>query len=154
MILVFYGFLVIGLGLLILDVTGRLVVAPERARWWRWVGLAAAAGPGLGPLIAWITGQLIVSWPFPLIAFGYVSLFLAFATGALDLAGTRTSVGLRRVAYAGLLLLAALPSFVLLMLTPLVALPGLGLTRSGAGRAYGFRAPGRAAPNKKSLTDA
>ena len=40
MILVFYGFLVIGLGLLILDVTGRLVVAPERARWWRWVGLA------------------------------------------------------------------------------------------------------------------
>lgn len=130
MILVFYGFLLLGLGLLLLDLTDRLRVAAERARWWRWIGIAGAAGPGLAPLIAAVTGRLVVTWPFPLIASTYLVLFVAFALGAFEWLGPRLSTWLRRGAYLGLLLLAALPSWVLLFLTPMVAVAGLGLSRS------------------------
>lgn len=129
MIWLFYAFLLLGLVLLGLDVADRLRVAPERARWWRWIGIAAAAGPGLAPLLAWLTGQLSVSWPFPLIALAYLAFFAAFAVGALGWLGVSVSLWLRRAGYLGLLILAALPSWVLLLLTPLVAIAGLGLSR-------------------------
>lgn len=82
------------------------------------------------PLLAWLVGSLgPVSWPYPLIAFTYLALFLAFAVGGLGWLGANVSLWLRRAGYLGLLLLAALPSWVLLFLTPLVAIAGLGLGR-------------------------
>jgi hypothetical protein len=128
-IFVFYAFLAVGVALLAQDLRGRFTAAPERIRWWRRIGVAAAAGPGLAPLLAWILGRLDVTWPYPLIAFGYVIFFLAFAAGVLAGDSLRAGALLRRAGYVGLLALAALPSWVLLLLTPLVALAGLALAR-------------------------
>ena len=132
MIFVFYACLAIGVVLLVEDLCGRLTASPERVRWWRRIGIAAAAGPGLAPLLAWLTGRLEVSWPYPLIALGYLLFFLVFAAGALGLAGEHASPPLRRGGYLGLVVLAALPSWVLLALTPLVALAGIALARPAA----------------------
>jgi hypothetical protein len=129
MIFVFYACLAVGVVLLVEDVRGRFTASPERVRWWARIGIAAAAGPGLAPLLAWLTGRLEVTWPYPLIALGYLFSFLVFAVGVLGLAGDNASAPLRRAGYLGLLALAALPSFVLLVLTPLVALAGVGLAR-------------------------
>ena len=129
MIFVFYACLAVGVVLFVEDLRGRFTASPERVRWWGRIGIAAAAGPGLAPLLAWLTGRLEVTWPYPLIAFGYLVFFLVFVAGVLGLAGDHASAPLRRVGYLGLLALAALPSFVLLVLTPLVALAGVALAR-------------------------
>jgi hypothetical protein len=126
-----YVFLVVGIFLLYADLTGRLTVSQRRVRWWRWIGVAAAAGPGLAPLLGALTGRLTVAWPFYLIAIGYLLAFGAFALGAL-LPNRPGSLLLRRSGYAALLLLAALPSWALLLLTPFVAIAGVGLARQEA----------------------
>lgn len=129
----FYAFLLVGLGLLAADLAGVLRVSARRLRWWRWIGLAAAAGPGLAPALAAATGRLVWSWPFPLIAFGYGLAFAVFALGIL-LPQVGPGRLLRRSGYIGLLLLAALPSWVLIVLTPLVAIAGVGLASSDGDR--------------------
>ena len=120
MLWVFYGFLLIGLTLLVADVTGRLVVSPVRLRWWRWIGLAAAAGPGFAPLLYGVTGVGIAD-------------LVCFATMAIGVVGKFPPEGgarLRRIGYAGLLLIGAIPSWALIFLTPFVALAGLALARA------------------------
>jgi hypothetical protein len=129
MIFVFYACLAVGAVLLVEDVRGRFTASPERVRWWARIGIVAAAGPGLAPLLAWLTGRLEVTWPYPLIALGDLVFFLVFVAGVLGLAGGHGSAPLRRAGYLGLLAVAALPSFVLLVLTPLVALAGVALAR-------------------------
>ncbi len=129
----YYAFLLVGLGLLAADLAGVLRVSAGRLRWWRWIGLAAAAGPGLAPALAAATGRLVWSWPFPLIAFGYGLAFAVFALGIL-LPQVGPGRWLRRSGYVGLLLLAALPSWVLIVLTPLVAIAGAGLASSDGDR--------------------
>jgi hypothetical protein len=128
-ILVFYACLAVGLALLVQDLRGRFAASPDRVRWWRRIGIVAAAGPGLGPCLAGLTGRLEVTWPFPLIAIGYLIAFLIFTTGVLELAGDRASARLRRVGYVGLLVLGALPSWVLLVLAPAVLVAGVALAR-------------------------
>jgi MFS family permease len=81
MIFVFYACLAGGVVLLVEDLRGRFTPSPERVRWWGRIGIAAAAGPGLAPLLAWLTGRLEVTWPYPLIAFGYLVFFLVFVAG-------------------------------------------------------------------------
>jgi len=123
MFLVYYAFLVVGLVLLLADLTGRLRVLPPRVRWWRWLGVAAAAGPGIAPILYWwIYGMS------PLIAVAYLLAFGVFALGALLPHRPRSAL-LRRGGYVALLLLAALPSWVLIVLTPFVAIAGIGLAR-------------------------
>jgi hypothetical protein len=90
----------------------------------------AAGGPGLAPVLVLATGRLDAGWPFPLIALAYLGLFLGYAAAVGGwLSGPGGGAGLRRTIYAGLLFLAALPSWALLTLTPLVALAGLALAR-------------------------
>lgn len=132
MVIVFYACLVLGAALLLADMSGRLLVNARRLRLFQWIGIAAASGPGLGPLIAWLTGRLEASWPFPLIAFTYAAAFVVFAIGILRLVPEPRSTWLRRGGYLVILLVAALPSWVLLYLAPLVALAGVGLARPEA----------------------
>jgi hypothetical protein len=127
-----YLFVLVGMALLYLDLGGRLVVPRKRLVWWRWIGIAAAAGPGLAPVLGWAVGTLVTSgwWPFGVIASAYLVSFLVFALGAIDLSDRARSVRLRRVGYLGLLLLSLLPSWVLVVLAPAVALAGIGLARA------------------------
>ncbi len=120
MLWVLYGFLVIGLSLLVADLSGRLVASWERARWWRWIGLAAAAGPGIAPLL------------YGAVAVGVVDLtcFAVMALGVLGLAPAAIAPWLRRAGYVGLLVVGALPSWALIALTPFVALAGLALVQA------------------------
>jgi hypothetical protein len=129
MFFLFYGLVAVGVVLLLSDLAGRLTVEPHRARVVRWIAIAAAAGPGLAPLLAWLTGRLEASWPFPVIAVGYALAFVAFGAGVLGLPNAAVATKLRRAGYLSMLALAALPSMVLLLLTPLVALAGIGLAR-------------------------
>jgi hypothetical protein len=133
MILVGYGCLALGVLLLAADVLGRFTASPERVRWWARIGIAAAAVAGLAPLLIWLTSPLGVSWPFPLVAFGYLLLFLVFSAGVLARAGDQASKPLRRAGYLALLALAAIPSS-LLLLTPFVALAGVALARPASPR--------------------
>jgi hypothetical protein len=127
-IYVFYGLLAGGAVLLALDLVGRLTVR-SRVGLWRAIGLIAAAGPGLAPILAVVTNRLTYSGLiFPAVAVAYLLAFLVFVAGVSGRAGG-TSLVLRRVGYAGLLLLGALPSFVLLALTPLIFIAGAGLVR-------------------------
>jgi hypothetical protein len=116
---VLYGFLSIGLLLLVADLAGWLVVSRDRARWWRWTGLAAAAGPGLAPLM------------YGAVAVGVVDFtcFAVMALGVLGLAPAAIAPWLRRAGYLGLLIVGALPSWALIFLTPFVALAGLALVQ-------------------------
>lgn len=129
MIVVFYACLAIGVAFLVQDLRGRFTASPDRVRWGAWIGIAAAAGPGLAPLLAWLTGLLDVTWPYPLVALGDLLFLLVFTAGVLGHAGDHASVPLRRAGYLGLLALGALPSFVLLLLAPFVALAGVALAR-------------------------
>ncbi|HKY89102.1 MAG TPA: hypothetical protein VJ141_03915, partial [Candidatus Limnocylindrales bacterium] len=64
-------------------------------------------------------------------ASGYFLAFLVFAAGVVDWRDRRrASIWLRRAGYLGLLALAAIPSWVLLVLTPLVFVAGAGLVRA------------------------
>ena len=117
---VLYGFLLMGLALLAADLSGRLVVSRARVRWWRWIGLVAAAGPGIAPLLHGATGVGIAD----------LACFATLATGVLETSSPRRSAFLRRVGYVGLLVIGALPSWALIFLTPFVALAGMALARS------------------------
>ncbi len=127
-----YLFVLAGMWLLYLDLRGSLVVPRKRLMWWRWIGIAAAAGPGLAPMLGWAAGTLVTSgwWPFGVVATAYLVSFGIFALGAVDLSDGPRSVKLRRLGYAGLLLLSLLPSWVLVILAPAVALAGIGLVRA------------------------
>jgi len=130
-ILLFYALVLGGAALLVLDVTGHLGVPPGRVWPWRRVALVAAGGPGLAPLLVWLTDRLGVGWPYPAVASGYFLAFLIFAAGVVDWRDRRrASIWLRRAGYLGLLALAAIPSWVLLVLTPLVFVAGAGLVRA------------------------
>jgi len=126
MIYVFYGLLIVGVLMLIADLAGRFVAQPDRVRAWRAIGLLAAAVAGLGPLLPLVT--LTWTLPYPLIAGAYLVLFIAFLAGTLGAAG-RLAISLQRAAYAGFLILGALPSWVLLPLSAAVALAGIALVR-------------------------
>ena len=124
-----YGFIVGGAILLVLDARGRLATSPSRMRLWRAIGVAAAAGPGLAPIGAVVTNSFIYEGlTFPTVAVAYLLAFLTFVAGASGLAGI-ASLGLRRIGYAVLLALGAIPSFVLLPLAPLIFVAGAGLVR-------------------------
>jgi hypothetical protein len=127
-----YLFVLGGMGLLYLDLRGLFRVERRRLVWWRWIGIAAAAGAGLAPILGWATGRLVVGgwWPFGVIAAGYLISAAAFALGALDLAENRGRLGLRRYGYIGLILLSLIPSWTLVALAPLVMLAGIGLVRA------------------------
>jgi hypothetical protein len=117
---VFYGFLIVGLLLLVADLSGRLVVPRERVRWWRWIGLAAAAGPGIAPLLYGATGVGVAD----------LVCFATMALGVLGLAPAAVATMLRRGGYVGLLVIGALPSWALISVTPFVALAGIALARA------------------------
>jgi hypothetical protein len=116
----FYGFLVLGLLLLVADMSGRLIVSRERVRWWRWIGLAAAAGPGIAPLLYGAT----------VVGAANLVCFAAIAAGVLGLASATAAPWFRRIGYVGLIAIGALPSWALIFLTPFVALAGLALARA------------------------
>jgi hypothetical protein len=128
MIAVFYAFIVGGAALLVLDLRGRLTVR-SRVGLWRAIGVIAAAGPGLAPILSIVTNRLgYDGLTFPLVAVAYLLAFLTFVAGVSARAGGASLV-LRRVGYAGLLVLGAIPSFVLLLFTPLIFIAGAGLVR-------------------------
>lgn len=130
MIFVFYFCLAVGITLLLMDATGQLRFERRTARRLQAIGVIAAAGPGLGPVLALASGQLNAGWPFPLIALAYLGLFLGYAAAVAGWLGTeRGGGGLRRTLYAALVFLAALPSMVLLFFTPLVMAAGVALAR-------------------------
>ncbi len=121
-----YACLVLGAVLLVADIAGRFNGPPERVRWWRAIGLLAAAGPGLAPLLGWLGGSS-VSWPYPLIAAAYFAAFVLLTAGVLGWRGRSASAALRRAGYLGLLVLGTLPGWALLFLTPAIALAGVAL---------------------------
>jgi len=128
--LVPYLVLAVGVTLLLMDATGQMRFPGRLANRLRAAGVVAAAGPGLAPILVLVTGRLETGWPFPLIAMAYLGLFLAYAAAVAGwLSAPGGGAGLRRTIYAGLLFLAALPSWALLTMTPFVALAGLGLAR-------------------------
>ncbi len=122
MLWLFYGFLLIGLLLLVADLSGRLIVSRERLLWWRWIGLAAAAGPGVAPLLYGAT----------VVGVADLACFAAIAAGVLGLASATAARWLVRIGYLGLLIIGALPSWALIFLTPFVALAGLALAQAPA----------------------
>jgi hypothetical protein len=119
----------IGSMALVADLTGRFVVSPQRLRWFQWIAVAAAAGPGLAPLVGYLTGRLLASDPFILVALAFLVAFVTFAIGVLRWRPEPGAVFLRRAGYVGLLLLAAIPSL-LILLAPAVWLSGIGLARA------------------------
>ena len=127
-----YLFVLVGMTLLYADRSGKLLVPRKRLVWWRWIGIAAAAGPGLAPMLGWAVGTLVTSgwWPFGVVASAYLVSFLVFAVGAIDLSDSERGARLRQIGYVGLLLLSLLPSWVLVVLAPAVALAGIGLARA------------------------
>lgn len=131
MIFLLYACLLGGFALLVEDQRSRFVASADRVRWLRLVGLVAAAVVGLVPLLAWLMGALQVSWPFPIFAIAYLVSFLALAGGVLGLGGDKSSIGMRRAGYLGLLVLEAL-SFTLLLLAPLVLVAGVALAQPRA----------------------
>lgn len=143
MVLVFYFFLAVAVTLVLMDATGQMRFRRPTARRLRQIGIIAAAGPGLAPALALATGRLEVGWPFPLIAMAYLGLFVAYAAAVAGwLSASGGGSGLRRTIYTALILLAALPSAVLLILTPFVAVAGCALARPLADEA-GPAGPGR-----------
>ena len=128
--LVFFAVIAaIGAVALVADLTGRFFVSPPRLRWFQWIAIAAAAGPGLAPLIGYLTGRFEAGEPFIVIALAYAIAFVVFAIGVLRWRPEPGSTLLRRAGYLGLLLLAAIPNMSLVVLVPGVWLAGLGLAR-------------------------
>jgi len=127
MFYVFYGLIALGAAVLLADAGGYIVVAPERVRIFRIVGLIAATVVGFTPVYLMLT--VTFSWPYPAIVIAYLVAYIAFVAGTLGLAGTGNSARLQRAAYAALLLLVAIPSFFLLYLAPAVALASAALVR-------------------------
>jgi hypothetical protein len=136
-IFVGYGSLAIGLVLLAADLGGRFRVSSDRLRELARIGLVGAAVVGVTPLLL-LLGQTLppgaglgASWPLAAFVLGYLALALAFGVGVLGRAGDR-SAQIRRAAYLGLLMIAAVPSS-LLLLTPFITLAGLALARRASG---------------------
>lgn len=129
MIFVFYGAIALGASLLVLDLRGVLRVAPAPFQGCRLIAslavllLAVASvatlapvGPG-GPSLL-----LTVAIATYLIGGGLYLTTLFVERGP-------RSDRIRRLAYASLLVVGLIPSFVLLALAPATALAGLGLVR-------------------------
>ena len=127
MFYVFYGLIALGAAVLLADMGGYIVVAPERVRIFKIVGLIAATVVGLGPVFLMLS--VTWSWPYPAVVVAYLVAYVAFVAGTLGLAGDRNSVRLQRAAYAGMLLLVAIPSFFLLYLVPAAVLASAALVR-------------------------
>lgn len=133
MIFILYGCWLGAASLFVLELAGRFGAPAERVPRWRSVGVIGAAGAGLIPILLWLRDPSGVGWPYPLVAATYVAAFVVFAAGVIDWQDRRpASLWLRRVGFLGLLAVAALPSMVLLLLTPLVLLAGSGLVRARA----------------------
>ncbi|CAN5739259.1 hypothetical protein BH24CHL5_BH24CHL5_12500 [soil metagenome] len=130
MILVFYGLWLLGVVLLVLDISGRFRVPARRASVLKVIGLAALAIPALVPLAAvyghWWEWSGVI---FPIVAHAYPVLAGVYLVAIAVGKGMKMRL-LSRVAYVGLLALAAIPSFVLLPIAgPTVGLAGLALAR-------------------------
>lgn len=128
MLPIFYLALLIGVAFLAADVLDKLRVEPRRLRWWRGIAMIATLFVGLQPTLFALRAPDWVQFPFHLIAAVYL-----FA-GLLHLVGMATgeesaALWLRRIGYGLLLAVGALPSFLLLLLTPVIALAGIGLVR-------------------------
>lgn len=121
MVFVAYGVLLIGVFLLGLAITGSLR-AGARAVWtMRLIGLIFAAIPGLYPIAAFTDNA---------VAMAHFVLFGAFAVSVVASHTLRAGVWLSRAIYFAWVVLAGIPSFVLLPITaPFVGLAGLALAR-------------------------
>jgi hypothetical protein len=122
-----YGALLFGAWQLLRDIAGRSHAPAAAVRFRRRVGLVAAAGPGIAPIIYFGTGGNGGAPSLNPIGVGYLALYLIFAAGLLELLPSQPAHLARRAAYAGLLLLGALPSWGLLFLAPFTGLAGVGL---------------------------
>lgn len=131
MIFIFYGLWFLGLVFLGVDLTGRFNTSIHAARALRVLGVVAVTVPAVVPLMAvygrwWMWSGLT----FPVIAHAYTALAVLYLVGLFV---GRAALGrlLARCAYVGLLVLAAIPSFILLPIAgPTVGLAGLALARS------------------------
>ena len=135
-----YGALVVGALLLFRDMAGRSGATQMAVRFRRRVALVAAAGPGIAPIVYFGTGSNGGAPSLNPIAVGYLVAYLVFGLGLLELMPPEAARFARRTGYAGLLLLGALPSWGLLMLTPFIGLAGVGLVEphaSGRGSSPG-----------------
>ena len=128
MLPLFYLALLIGVALLVADMLDRLRVDERRLRWRRGIAAIATLFVALQPAVFGLRTPDAVRFPFPLIAALYLVAGAVYLAGMV--AGER-SIGLwlRRIGYGVLLALGALPSFLLLFLTPIIAMAGIGLAR-------------------------
>lgn len=120
--------LLVGVGLLVADMLNRLRVDERRVRWWRAIAAIAALFVGLQPVVFGLRTPEAVMYPFHLVAIGYLAAAATFLAG-LVVGDGAAALWLRRIGYGVLLLLGALPSLLLLFLTPVIALAGIGLAR-------------------------
>jgi hypothetical protein len=128
MLPILYVALLVGAALLAADLLDRLQVEERRLRWWRGIATLATLFVGLQPAIFGIRMPEAVGPPFGLIAGAYVAAAVLYLVGMLVAHGA-SAMWLRRVGYCVLLLLGALPSMLLLFLTPIIAMAGIGLAR-------------------------
>ena len=130
MILVFYGCLLLGVVVFVASLTGRLR-APERTvRVAHIVGIASATLVAIAPI--WVALRFVLpdNWPNPVLT---AIIIFDLLGAALLIAGT-LSVRVRQsvrpeVGYLFLLIAGAVPSWVLLAITPAVLLSGACLVR-------------------------
>lgn len=127
--MIFYAFSALGLALLALDIAGRLTAATRGLLVRKGVGIAAAVITGLTPLLLWKTGRIEVGPVFPFFAYAYVTALVVYLIGLLVRPDTAVSRWVSRIGYLLLLLLASLPSFVLIVLAAPASLAAFGLTR-------------------------
>lgn len=99
-------------------------------RFRRRVAVVAAAAPGTTPIIYFGTGGNGGAPALNALALAYLLSYVLFALGVMDLLPSQAAMFARRAGYAGLLVLGALPSWGLLMLTPFTALAGVGLVQT------------------------
>jgi hypothetical protein len=144
---IYYVNIAIGVVLLALDIRGVLRARGTRLVFLRLAGVAAAGVASLTPFIWWHGGSPLPRGSvFPLIAYAYLVLYAVFTAGSLLSSGSRPTRWAQRLAYAGLLVLSAIPSFVLLPLSAPMAIAGAALVRPSepAGRPRGRGGEGQA----------
>lgn len=129
MIFVFYGSIALGASLLVLDLRGVLRVAPAPLQGCRLIA-------SLAVLLLAVASVATLAYVAP----GGPSLLLIVVIATYLIGGGlylttlfvergHRSDRIRRLAYASLLVVGLIPSFVLLALAPATALAGLGLVR-------------------------
>ena len=124
-IVLLYGLVALGIGLLAANVVGRLSAPPTRARVLRFGGTIAALN--LGGLAIYALGLVTPPGPVAVVvACAYLVSALLLSVGALGAAG-RVGSGLRRLGYVVILLLTSIPSVMVLPLAVLVPFAGLAL---------------------------